>query len=46
MPLELAKKYKGIQMDLYTNQNLFSYTEFPVREQHYIRTNNTSESFN
>ena len=21
MPLELAKKYKSIQMDLYTNQN-------------------------
>ena len=46
MPLELAKKYKSIQMELYTNQNLFSYTEFPVREQYYIRTNNTSESFN
>ena len=33
-------------MELYTNQNLFSYTEFYVREQYYIRTNNTSESFN
>lgn len=46
MPLELAKKYTSIQMDLYTNQNLFSYTQFPVREQHYIRTNNTFECFN
>ncbi len=34
MPLELAKKYKSIQMELYTNQNLFSYTEFYVREQY------------
>ena len=33
-------------MELYTNQNLFSYTEFHVREQYYIRTNNTSESSN